>query len=256
MRRNYLPWWHTWWVAPPILLGAGLVGLSVAALTRHLQPPPAPPPLCPEIDDRGGTLEGIAYVETRSGGAGAEDLLPMVVALHGAGMTSKQMASLASSIPARARIIAPQGFYPNDEGGHRWTDPTGEVPILDDATSLANFLEQLRRCRPTVGKPILVGYDEGADVAYAIAVDSPLLVSAVVGAGGRAPEHGTALVQTVAIHGEDDEVVPYAPQAEIWHRMIGDGAPVRLLRMPAVGHSFAGALQIKTWQEAARAATA
>lgn len=248
MASSVTPWWQTGWVALPILGGAALAGAGAAAL-RVGSPPPAPP-LCPDIDTRGGVLEGIEYVERQSGGASPNETLPMLVVFHGAGMTAPHMAELATAIPVKARIVAPVGFYPV-EGGAVWRDPRHESPLDEDAASFASFLEQIRRCRPTVGLPVLAGYDQGADMAYQVAVEYPDLVTGVVGAGGRAPRDIVG-AKTVVLHGVDDQIVPFPPEHEIWLTIIAQGAPVRVVRMFGVGHSFAGALQIKTWQEATR----
>jgi predicted esterase len=177
----------------------------------------------------------------------------MLVVLHGRGSTGAELADLATAIPIKARIIAPLGPYPSEGGGFQWSDPAGVVELAEDAGFLYNFLEQIRRCRPTAGKPVVAGYDQGAEVAYLIAADEPVLVSGVVGAGGRPhPELGNVRAPTVALHGMVDEVVPYAAVKEGWDAMVAAGAPLRFIRMFGVGHSFAGALQIKLWQEASR----
>lgn len=243
-----IPWWKTGWVVAPIWLTAGLLGAGVAALTSSPSPSP---PLCPGVTMDGGHLEGIDYVERRSGKAGAELTLPMLVVLHGGGKNPALMADLAASgIPVKARIIAPTGFY---EGPH-WRDPKLQIPLREDAPQLAAFLEQIRRCRPTVGRPVVAGYDEGADLAYLLAVQQPDLVSQVILAGGM-PDivAGLPVAHVLGLHGMKDEVASYELANNAYHALIASGAPVRFLRMLGVDHSFAGALQIKLWQESARA---
>jgi len=254
-----VPWWNTWWVALPVWTAAGIAGMALAA-RRRISPPP--PPLCEGVEMDGGHLEGIDYVELRSGKAGAELTLPMLVVLHGGSLTAAGIGNLAATgIPVKARVIAPSGFYvaPGDDGeGHAtWTDPSGEMPLREDASQLASFLEQIRRCRPTVGKPVIAGYDEGADLAYLLAVQHPDLVDSVVMAGGM-PDlvAGLPAAPVRGLHGQKDEVYPYDEARDAYHELIASGAPVHFLRMFGVGHSFAGALQIKLWQEASRALAA
>lgn len=247
MATAVTPWWQTGWVALPILTLSGLAGAAVGAW-RHATRPPVPPELCPGLRDDGGVLEGVEYEERRSGGAKANETLPMVIVLHGANMSAAHVAELATAIPIKARIIAPAGWYGVPGQGSQWRDPTGQVPLDEDAGALANFLEQVRRCRHTVGKPVVAGYDQGADVAYILAVDDPGLVAAVVGAGGVPPSRRVQ-APTVVLHGIKDQVVPFGPAREAWHQQVADGAPVRFLSMFGVDHSFAGALQIKLWQE-------
>lgn len=244
-----IPWWRTGWVAVPIYAAAGLTGVLVGALRAPAAPPS--PPLCPGIGPEGGRLEGVDYTERRSGGAEANAALPMLVVLHGGGMTDLQMAELARAIPFKVRIIAPRGFYPDQGGGFLWRDPEHVVNFDEDVGGLASFLEQVRRCRPTHGLPVLAGYDQGADVVYQVAADDPALVAAVVGAGGEPPT-GPVRAPTVALHGVNDEVVEFARIHNEWHERIARREPVKFLRMFGVDHSFAGALQIKLWQESTR----
>ena len=131
------------------------------------------------------------------------------------------------------------------------------VAILDlreDAAQITSFLEQIRRCRPTIGKPVIAGYDEGADLGFLLAVQQPDLVSTVIMAGGM-PDVAAGLptAPVLGLHGVKDDVVPYDAARNAYHGLIAAGAPVRFLRMFGVSHSFAGALQIKLWHEAARA---
>jgi predicted esterase len=254
-----VPWWKTGWVALPILGVAGVLGAAIAALR---EPPPPSPPLCPGIDSHGGALEGIDYVERRSGKAGAELTLPMLIVLHGGGHNPKAMADRAAEgIPVKARVIAPTGFYIKaDEAGEghpHWRDPSGQIPLREDAAQITSFLEQIRRCRPTLGKPVIAGYDEGADLAYLLAVQQPDLVSTVIMAGGMPDlRAGLPTAPVLGLHGVKDTVAPYDTARNAYHGLIASGAPVRFLRMFGVTHSFAGALQIKLWHEAARALAA
>lgn len=249
------PWWKTGWVAVPILLGAAGVGAGIAALRRV----PPSPSLCPGVDAYGGELEGIGYVERRSGGAGQELTLPMVIVLHAGGYNPVAMAERAAEgIPVPSRVIAPTGFYiVGDEAGEGhayWRDQTGQIPLREDAPQLAGFLEQIRRCRPTYGKPVIAGYDEGADLAYLLAAELPDLIDVAIMAGGMPDlQAGPPRAPVVGLHGVKDTVVPYDQAHAAYHELLAAGAPVRFLRMFGVDHSFAGALQIKLWQEAARA---
>lgn len=244
------PWWNTPWVAVPIFVAAGVGGAFLAAMTRARPSPP----LCPGLTTDGGVLDGVEYVERRSGGAQAGETLPMLVVFHPPGLTAEHMAELATAISTPARVIAPRAFHETAGHGLAWRDPTGKVPFDEDVGSLANFLEQVRRCRPTQGLPVLAGYDQGADVAFQVAVDDPGLVAAVVGAGGTPPAQSVR-APTVVLHGMKDAVVPYEATHEAWLAQIALNAPVRFLRMFGVDHSFAGALQIKLWLEAQRLLT-
>jgi predicted esterase len=252
-----MPWYQTGWVAIPVIASSAVAGVALAALR---QPPPSSPPLCPPtITPDGGQLEGVSYVEARSGGAGPRDWLPMLVVLHAGGGNPRTMAEQAAGgIPVPARVIAPTGFQlvadQAGEGHWHWRDPTGKIPLSDAAAGLASFLEQIRRCRPTYGKPVVAGYDEGADLAYLLAVEEPGLVAQVIMAGGI-PDvaAGAPKAPVFGLHGRKDEVASFDQAQAAYHQLVAAGAPVGFLPMFGVDHSFAGALQIKLWQESARA---
>jgi phospholipase/carboxylesterase len=211
----------------------------------------------------GGQLEGVDYVELRSPGTSQDEQLPMIVALHSHGMTAEKMAELASHVTGRVRVIAPSGF--EEAGlGRAWTterddDPQYATALGDAAAQLVNFLDAIQQCRPTVGKPIVAGYSAGADLAFALAVDAPQHISAAVGAAGwLPPEFGPVGAALTAVHGRDDTAAPYERTALEIEARDGKGEPVTLVPMTGVGHSIAGALQLRWLQamsEAARAAS-
>lgn len=255
------PAWNTPWIAVPlwgvaVLAGIGIAEARVRSGAVHVPPPPSCPPT---FDPAGGDLGDVTYVERRSGGAGPHALLPLLVVLHPRDTDPAAFADwVALHLPKPARIVAPFGFFPNGDAAQerRWTDfpPTDPVyskELADAAVGLAAFLDVIRRCRPTLGEPIVAGYGEGAAMAYAVATESPELVAVAVGAAGpllgdppRAP--------TVVIHGRDDAVVPYDPVAAAVAAYASAGAPVQIVPMTGVGHSFAGALAVRWLDEVAK----
>lgn len=258
LERN--PWYRSWWVALPV--AAAAVGVGVWLWARNRKVPIGAVPLCAEtFDDTGGVIQDVEYLEFRPTGIGQQTALPMIILLVDGDPTGIVAALL--DLPVPVRVIVPRPLVEVDDGIERWfassrTDASSYAQEVSDAAMhLATFVEQVPRCVPTRGLPIIAAYDRGADVAYALAAEVPAAVSAVVGAAGLASsELGTIAAPTTAIHGRDDDVVPYEGAAWSVSQMIGQGAPISWVPMSGVGHSFAGALQVRWLQAVAAAAQA
>jgi phospholipase/carboxylesterase len=143
-----------------------------------------------------GVAAGIPYVERITGGAGPNDALPMIVALHPRGGSAAQFARIFDNFPARARIILPHGAYGAGRGEHyRWWEPrAGDGDAQNYAegvrpveAQMAAALAELRARRPTIGRPILCGFSQGATLAWALAVRHPEHVAAVFTFAGQIP---------------------------------------------------------------------
>jgi phospholipase/carboxylesterase len=205
-------------------------------------------------------LESVDYYEIRTGGAAPDERLPMVIALHSRGMTSERMAEFASHLPGKLRVIVPDGFE-KAALGRAWTkasqgDPSYAVELQDVAAELIGFIDGIRQCRPTIGRPIVAGYSAGADLAFALAADAGDYIGGAVGAAGWLPPGlGPVVSPSKAIHGRDDKAVPYERTSLEVATRIGKGEPITMVPLSNVGHSFAGALQLKWLEAVAKAAS-
>lgn len=262
-RQGADPWWRTPWVALPILAAAAGLGVAAAAVALHTRQRKhnGVPSWChPGVGEWGGQLEGIDYVELRPADAQPNERLPMVIALHSRGMTGEKMAELASHLPGRIRVIIPEGRY-DAAMGKAWTEAGqnhADYPeqLQDVAAELVAFVEAIPQCRPTVGKPVVAGYSAGADVAFALAAEAPKVIEAAVGAAGWIPSEVEPLgAPTTAIHGRKDEAVPYERTSLEVAKRVGRGEPISWVPLANVGHSFAGALQLRWLAATGKAAT-
>lgn len=243
------PWWQTGWVALPIFAAAAGAGVGLAIWQERN----APPPFCPEtVTPDGGLLADVDYLEARTADAPTDAELPMVILLHGRQSTPAQIANAAVALPKPARLIAPQGFVAGPEGQRSWFEGDGTSLVeeaLDLATELESFVEAIQKCRPTRGKPLVAGYDEGALIAYALATDLPDQIEGAVGAAGPLPAGlGPVVAETHVVHGRDDAEVPFEPVGQAAAAMAGVGAPIHLHPMSGVGHGLRGALQLEWLQ--------
>jgi phospholipase/carboxylesterase len=249
------------------LLLAGVLACEAGA-TPPTPPPvvapaPAPTPTptpTPAPVDGPREAAGVTYLErihvppgTAKDRVPAPDAaLPMVIAIHGRGDTPEDFQHLLDDVPATFRLIVPRAFDPLD-GGWSWFPYRARSPDVDalaraigDAGGrLAALVTELRRTRPTVGRPILTGFSQGGMLSFTIAATHPDLVGAAVPVGGWLPPplwpralpagHTPAID---ALHGEADAVVRFTPTREAVEHLEQLGWPATLQGYPEVGHAI------------------
>lgn len=113
------------------------------------------------------------------------------------------------------------------------------------AQTLVPFLGQMHDAWPSAGKPIVVGYSQGAIVAMTLAITAPKSLSAVVSISGRLPPalfreaRKTAPGPTIEIfHGERDRAVPFAACKESVAVLNAAGFSTTAHFYPDVGHKM------------------
>lgn len=204
------------------------------------------------------------YLERVTGGATANETLPLIIAIHGLGDRPERFIALFDALRARARVIAPYGepygagfsFFPIVSR----VDPDALAPGIERAvTRLAPLITAVSRARPTRGKPIVTGFSQGGMLSFALAVLHPELVGEalpisgfltlkLLAAGGTsgpgAPARGSsalALALTLppitAFHGEADAVVPIAADRLGIARLRELGGRAELHEYPGVVHT-------------------
>ncbi|MBX7080642.1 MAG: dienelactone hydrolase family protein [Nannocystaceae bacterium] len=231
---------------PPAATATAVPQAGGAAVPPTSEPAPAPTP-----EAAGPRAGEIHYVERVLGGAGAQDTLPMVVAIHGLGDDPRNFGLLFDGFVEPVRLILPQGLDPRPAGGFSWfplraRDPDVEAlsaGIASAADKLAVAIDELARTRPTAGKPIVTGFSQGGMLSFAIAVRHPDSVALAVPLGGWLPPplwpHAHAakgVPRIVALHGSDDGAVKLAPTEAAVEALHKHGWPAELHVYPGVGH--------------------
>jgi phospholipase/carboxylesterase len=169
--------------------------------------------------DLTGEIAGVHVIERTLGGALASERLPVVVALHPLDGDPTGFFDLLGTYPKKARLVLPYG-QPSG-GGYRWFDfnpGSGTSGLPGAVERVAGVLRVLatRAERPTEGLPIVLGFSQGAMVAYALAVRHPDLVRGVIPISGMLaptliPDTGSAGQRrppVLAFHGSQDPVFP------------------------------------------------
>ena len=192
---------------------------------------------------------GVRFVEILTGGASASEPLPLIVAIHGYGGSPQNLARVFSSFPMRARVILPYGFNAAGSGFSWWDgDWVDEARFADDtrraANRLAAMLDELRRSRPTVGKPIVTGFSQGGMLSFTLAVLHPEAVRAAFPMGGllakplwpSAWPPGAPKPIIRAFHGTADDVVPVEAARGTVQRLAELGLAAELVEYPGLRH--------------------
>ena len=222
------------------------VGLALLALSAPLTgcdrdrtgSAPAPAGASPET-------AGFRFLERHTGGARASDTLPLIVVLHGRGGRPEAVAESLGEFEGKARLILPYGpetrkdgfeWYPEAEGFAEGSRRTAE--------RMAALIEEIMKSRPTAGKPIVMGFSQGAMVAYTLAVLHPRLVRAAFPMSGMLPKpiwpkawpEGEPKPRIHATHGMADEVLPIENDRETVAHLRELGVPITLTEYPGAVH--------------------
>ncbi len=238
---------------PLLLAGAAVFAFSSRKPRRKKSTKP-----CPPLDLSGGRLAGFDYIEFTTGGADPSGTLPMIVFFHSLASEPKSLAKYLKDLPGRARVIMPRGNATWGRGPAWWPmrSKTEDQDALADAMTnvgrqMRDFIREVSRCRPTLGKPVVVGHSQGGMMSYAVAAVNPSGVKAAVPASGWLPRQmwPRKIAPTIALHGTQDLTVPYGRTADFIARAQSAGLPIEFIAITGQGHGLSGELRSK-WKSA------
>ncbi len=193
----------------------------------------------------------LVYVELVTAGAAPDEPLPLIVAVHGLGDRPEDFALLLRDLPVKARVIVPRAPTPHGRG-FSWFPV--RIPYRDDqpemvdgvrsATGqLVELLERVARARPTLGRPILMGFSQGGILTFAVVSARPGLLSAAFPVAGAlpatlwpAPVASSTVVH--AFHGDADPVVPVSAARQIVAELRRQGWDASIGTFRAVPHAL------------------
>jgi predicted esterase len=242
--------------ALPLIIGAAAVGALLMSRGNGGGGRACPAPDCDDVGPDGGVIAGFRYREFRSSGTTTNEALPMIIRFHGYASASGTLDSAgrnwAGSRPGqKVRVIVPEGRYPTQSGYLRWWTKRAATKdqvaltkeMAREAVAFRAFLCGIQECRPTIGKPVLVGHSQGGMMAYALSTGSPDLITGAVSASGWLPElmWSPKMAPTVGLHGTQDTIVPYDRTVGYWDAMKAKGAPLTT-DVFDVGHNPTGGL--------------
>jgi phospholipase/carboxylesterase len=194
----------------------------------------------------------VRYIEHMTGGARAEERVPMIVALHPMDGDPADFLPLLRRYRRPARLILPYG-HPSG-GMYFWYDSVDEdvaAPrVTREADRIAAAIAALVAARPTVGKPLVTGFSQGGMMAFALAVTHPEALAAAFPISGRLPSslypsaalssgpRPTTLPPVVAFHGASDLAVPTQGARASIAELRQAGYTAELHEYPGVEHDL------------------
>lgn len=167
-----------------------------------------------------GAHAGLLTFETQTTpGSDPQEALPTVVVLHGRDEALHGLPRALRATKEPLRVVLPKGPRVQRDGRHAWfrrsearvcRSRSDEVTAVADQVS--ELLSSLIASGLVRGRPILVGYSQGAVVALEVSLRSPEVVGEVVAIGGYLPPSHVPqeLVEHAATHvlfGAQDRVM-------------------------------------------------
>jgi phospholipase/carboxylesterase len=163
-------------------------------------------------------IEGITLQVSEPAGTGKH---PVLLLLHGWTGDENSMWVFSRRLPSNMMLIAPRGIYNTPLGGYGWYPHSSKAwPWIDDFTrSIEILLEILTPTNFPSGnfsQMHLVGFSQGAALAYAFAMLHPTHTNSIVSLSGFMPDGSEAIARNRPLmgksafvaHGNLDDLVP------------------------------------------------
>ena len=117
---------------------------------------------------------------------------PLLLALHGYGGDAYRLALVLADVPRAGFLVAvPQGEYDLPGGGWSWFDPSRDRATwaLHDAHTVETLVQLVEplRARYHIGAVFVLGFSQGASLAYLVGLSHPGLVAGVAAVAGGLP---------------------------------------------------------------------
>ncbi len=170
------------------------------------------------VEQQSITVNGLVMRIQQPDGIGP---FPVILMIHGWTGDENSMWVFAPRLPKNALLIAPRGLYFSAGGGYSWYPKLNTVlPSFDDfAIAVEKLIDTVSVNYLPSGdfsSLHLVGFSQGAALAYAMAIQYPTRVTSLAGLSGFLPDGASAWLQpgrlnglpTFIAHGTQDERIP------------------------------------------------
>ncbi len=216
-------------------------------------PLPEPPPEAADFRVRQGEEDGIYYLEVVIGEATFDDVLPMLVVLHGRGGTAQIPGGPFLGLSHPVRVIVPQAPDPLG-AGYEWLPVYVGQGLVDrlsstlfqTASRLAALLRDLSTERPTMGRVIVSGFSQGGLLTLTLALFHDDVVGEAFPLASWLPppleppyrRADLAYPRVRSMHGTDDPTIPIEPTRQLFARLDTRGFDVRFVPFDGVTHTI------------------
>lgn len=201
---------------------------------------------------------GSRYLVFETGGAGPEDALPLIVALHYSGAAPEVLVDAFTGLRVPARVVLPEGPHPRPQGKSWFPQGYGQRPAVEQAAltreserRLFDVIGAVETRYPARGKAIVTGVSYGGDLAFLLALDHPDHFRAAFPVAARLlpdwlparPACAAGCPPLHALHGEDDATVPIGPTRAAVETLRERGFDASLTPYPGITHDFSVGMQ-------------
>ena len=182
-----------------------------------------------------------------------EGIFPVYLMLHGWTGDENSMWIFESRFPSDACVISVRGFYSTPLGGYGWLKPGGDKwPTLKDyqpaIRSLLEFIDSRTFPQCDFSDLTMVGFSQGASLAYGLALEYPEKISAIAALSGFLPKDVISSIEKTSLkdlpiyitHGSLDELVPVDKARTAAEFLSRVGAKVSYCE-ESVGHKLSAA---------------
>ncbi|MBS2032926.1 MAG: dienelactone hydrolase family protein [Deltaproteobacteria bacterium] len=175
----------------------------------------------------------------RVGGARPGDSVPLILSLHAMGADPAGALEPFATLRVPALVVAPCGGREDAVGNCEWfalSDPRGPQDAAVRVLAVAAAL-------PHRGLPVVMGFSQGAVVAFALAHDHPEAVAAVFPVAGTLPPSTSTgpAARRPEVHaflGEADPVFPLAGVRDAIAILRAEGYTADLRTYPGLAHDL------------------
>ena len=176
--------------------------------------------------------------------------LPVILLLHGWTGDEKSMWVFTPRLPNKTLMIAPRGLFTTSASGYSWhPDLSKPWPWMSDfqpaVEKLFAMISSTDFPDGDFSQMHLVGFSQGAALAYSMAITSPERIASVAGLSGFLPDGASAWLTSQRLkgmpifitHGTEDTLVPVEKARLSADLLQGAGAAVTYCE-DNVGHKL------------------
>ncbi len=191
---------------------------------------------------KGETKGGLTYLSRAVDGKPTAS----IVMLHGLGGNETSMWAFENAVPKDAFVVTPRALFPLETESYSWTPPrlSGWASLEDfrpSVQAVEKMLEGLEgEAQFDRNRLVLMGFSQGAALAFAIATQSELKPVAMIVASGFIPKGDLTGLRDISVfwgHGSHDEWIPIARAKRQAKRLTDMGLSVNFCET-SVGHKL------------------
>lgn len=183
---------------------------------------------------------------------------PLVIFLHGYGSNEADLFGLRQRLPASYTYVSVRAPQTLEEGSYQWFHRKGQGPydgVTSELASGAELIGQfvraaLAKYQTQPDKVVLVGFSQGAVMAYEVGLRHPQSVRGIAALSGKIlPVLATQVknnpsLQRLGIfigHGTLDQRLPYSDAVDAQRLLQGLSLQPQFHAYPGLGHSISEA---------------